>query len=104
MDDASLRANVAERLTALGNVDGQEMFGGLALYVEGFFIGIVYKAKLYLKTNDQTAREFRARGMGPFAPSDKVTLTNFHEVPAEVLNDEHALLDWAGKSIGTQNG
>lgn len=93
-----------ERFAPLGDLEISEMMGGQAIYCNGFFFGIMFKGKLYFKTNDRTAADYRSRGMGPFAPSTKVKLTNFHEVPPDVLAADHLLLDWATRSIGTENG
>jgi DNA transformation protein len=36
--------------------------------------------------------------MEPFSPSAKQTLKNYYEVPAEILEDEEQLAEWARKA------
>jgi DNA transformation protein len=53
---------------------------------------------VYFKTDASTADAYTERGMEPFSPSAKQTLKNYYEVPAEILEDEEQLAEWARKA------
>jgi DNA transformation protein and related proteins len=59
------------------------------------FFGIVHKGRLYFKTNATTAPRYRERGMKPFRPSAKQTLTTYYQVPVDVLENAGELTIWA---------
>ena len=46
-------------------------------------------------TDATTAPRYRARGMKPFTPNAEQTLTNYFEVPVDVLEDAGELTIWA---------
>ena len=76
---------VLDQLRHLNVVECKPMFGGFGLYHNGLFFGIVADA-------------YTERGMKPFSPSAKQTLKNYYEVPAEILEDEEQLAEWARKA------
>lgn len=88
------------QLKSLGGVEARRMFGGLGLYSRGTFFGLLYKDRLYFKTDDSTRPEYEARGSEGFQPRPgvKVQMT-YYTVPAEVLEDEDELVRWAQKSV-----
>lgn len=75
------------------------MFGGVGLYADGIFFGIVYRGGLFFKTNTDTRKAYIERGMEAFRPNEKQTLKHYYEVPAEILEDAAALLRWAQRAI-----
>jgi len=44
-----------------------------------------------------------ARGMKPFRPNAKQTLTTYYEVPVEIIEDAERLTTWASQA-GSYNG
>ncbi len=78
------------------------MFGGHGLYCGQIFFSIVYQGRLYLKTNETTARDFTGRDMKPFRPNERQTLS-YHEVPPDIFEDRVALLEWARRAIAVAN-
>jgi DNA transformation protein len=90
---------VLARLAALGEITSQAMFGGHGLYWRETIFGILFEGRLYLKVDERSKPDFVSRGMGPFRPNDRQTLTSYHEVPPEVLADPETLLSWAGEAI-----
>lgn len=94
------RTYILEQLSALGRVTARPMFGGLGLYHEGHFFGLVDDDTLYLKVDDSTRGDYERAGMAPFRPSaDEGPSLNYHQVPAEVLEDRGAMRDWAAKAV-----
>jgi DNA transformation protein and related proteins len=88
------------QLKGLGGVEARRMFGGLGLYSRGTFFGLVYKDRLYFKTDESTRPEYEARGSEGFQPlaGVKVQMT-YYTVPAEILEDEDELVLWARKAV-----
>ena len=91
---------VLEQLHALGSVTSKRMFGGVGLYHEGRFFGIMMRDTLYFKVNDSNRREYESRGMEQFRPyPDKPHLSmTYYAVPADVLEDADECAAWARKS------
>ncbi len=91
---------VLDQLKGLGAVHAKRMFGGFGLYHRELFFAIVADERLYFKTDATTTAEYREWGMQPFQPSDKQTLKNYYEVPADILEDDERLTAWAQKAVG----
>ena len=91
---------VLEQLAGVGEVDCRAMFGAHGLYLNGAFFGIVSGGRLYFKTSPETVAEYRGRGMQPFRASERQTLKNYYEVPAEIVEDGEELARWAWRAAG----
>ena len=72
---------VLEQLGELGPVTSRAMFGGHGLYLGDQFFAIVYRDRLYFKTDDASRAEYEARGSEPFRPNARQTLKSYWEVP-----------------------
>jgi DNA transformation protein len=98
----SYREYIVDQLSGLGEVVVKRMFGGLGLYSEGAFFGLVDDDTVYLRVDDTTRPEFVARGMEAFRPvrsqPEKVSL-NYYQLPANVLEDGDELVVWARRAI-----
>jgi DNA transformation protein len=88
-----------DQLRGLGATEARPMFGGHGIYHDGVFFAIVSDDRLYFKTDEETREAYRAQGMGPFRPSEKQTLKSYYEVPADVLEDDEALAEWAKGAV-----
>ncbi len=75
------------------------MFGGHGLYRGGTFFGIIFKGRLYFKTNNTTRTDYVERGMKSFRPNPGQTLKNYFEVPADILEEPDRLAAWAQDAI-----
>lgn len=96
----SFRTYVLEQLSPVGAVTARAMFGGLGLYHQGVFFGLVDDDTLYLKVDDANRGDYERAGMGPFRPAaDEGPSMSYWEVPGEVLDDRTALAGWAGRAI-----
>jgi DNA transformation protein and related proteins len=97
----SYLAYVLEQLAGLGRLRSRRMFGGVGLYADDLFFGLLDDNGLYFKVDDTTRGEFVARGMGQFRPfRDKPDMSlSYYEVPAEVIEDAEALVMWARKAV-----
>lgn len=74
------------------------MFGGWGLYRDRAFFGIIFKGRLYFKTDAASRRAYVERGMEPFRPSATQTLKTYYEVPADVLEEPEELVAWAERA------
>lgn len=97
-----LRDFIEDQLQDLGALAFRRMFGGYGLYHAGIFFGILYKGRLYFKTDAASRGEYSARGMQPFRPNRRQTLTSYYEVPVEIMEDREALTAWAQTAVGVQ--
>ena len=99
MKDDSFKDLILDQLGALAGVSSRAMFGGHGLYHGKVFFGIIYKGRLYFKTESTTRHAYLKRGMKPFRPSAKQTLKTYYEVPLDIIEDRDQLSIWASKAI-----
>jgi DNA transformation protein len=94
-------AYVIEQLSLLGSVTSRRMFGGVGLYADDLFFGLIDDDTLYLKVDDTNRSDFVERGAKPFCPfPDKSEFSmNYFDVPADILDDIEGLSLWARKSL-----
>ena len=92
---------VLEQLAGLGGVSARRMFGGVGLYCEELFFGLIDNDTLYLRVNDDNRADYTVRGMGQFRPyADRPELSmTYYETPAEILEDPAQLVVWAQRSV-----
>jgi DNA transformation protein len=93
---------VLEQLAGLPGVTSQRMFGGVGLYCDELFFGLIDDDVLYLRADETNRQDFLARGMGAFRPyADRPQVSmKYYEVPADVLENAAALIAWAARSVG----
>src|SRR5262249_28950041 len=82
---ASFRDYVVAQLEELGDVTARAMFGGIGLYRDGVFFGIIAGDVLYLKVDDANRLDFERRGAQPFRPYPDRPSTKYFAVPVEIL-------------------
>lgn len=94
------RAFVLDQLGELAGVEPRPMFGGVGLYHDGLFFGIVAGDMLYLKVDDRTRGDYIAAGMPPFRPYPHRSGTmQYYAVPLAVLESPTELASWAKKAV-----
>lgn len=99
MKQDSFKDYVLDQLQGMESVTHRAMFGGYGLYCGDVFFAILHQGRLYFKTSEPTRPAYEEYGMQPFSPSDKQTLKNYYEVPADVLEDEEQLIFWAERAV-----
>jgi DNA transformation protein len=99
--DDSFKDFIIDQLYGLEGVTARSLFGGHGLYRGGTFFGIIFKGRLYFKTNDATRPGYVELGMKAFRPNPGQTLKNYFEVPADILEEPDRLVDWAQAAIGS---
>lgn len=75
------------------------MFGGVGIYANGLFFALIDDDVLYLKGDESLKPEFEAAGSHAFAPFGEDKPMGYWTAPAEALDDQDILLDWARKSL-----
>lgn len=94
-------AYVTDQLAQSMRVVSRRMFGGMGLYCEELFFGLIADDVLYLKVDDSNRADYAARGCTAFQPtrgSEKYSM-NYFAVPPEVLEDADEFAVWARKSL-----
>ena len=102
MAETGLVAFIQDQLRDLRGLACRPMFGGYGLYHGETFFGIIFRDRLFFKTDTSTAERYRAHGMRPFRPSATQTLRSYYEVPLEVMEDAEELTAWARAAIACQ--
>ena len=102
-EDNSFKDFVLDQLSELNEIDCRLMFGGYGLYHRLIFFGIIFKGRLYFKTDPISKGEYTKRHMKPFRPNTKQTLKTYYEVPDEILEDRERLTQWALMSCSIVN-
>ena len=87
-----------DQLKVLGPVSAKRMFGGAGLYLDGSFFALIADDVLYFKVDDANKDDYLNAGTGPFKPFGSYAMSYF-EVPADVLEDEEQLKEWAQKAV-----
>jgi DNA transformation protein len=96
----AFRRFVLDQLEDLGGVLPRSMFGGIGLYRDGLFFGIVAGDVLYLKVDERTRRDYEAAGMAPFKPyAHRPGSMQYYAVPVGVLESASELAEWARKAV-----
>jgi len=99
MKDDSFKNFVLDQLEELPDLECRSMFGGYGLYQDEIFFGIIFKGRLYFKTNARTVVPYRRLGMKPFRPNSKQTLKSYYEVPVDIIEDCDRLTIWAREAL-----
>ncbi len=83
-----------------GSIQARKMFGGYGIYHKGVMFGLVADDTLYLKADDETAKDFEEKGLGPFEydKGDKVVKMSYYLAPDEILDDPNEAISWARRS------
>jgi DNA transformation protein len=96
----SYLAFVLEQLDGLRGIVTKRMFGGVGVYSDETFFAVIDNDTLFFKVDDRLARQYRDRGMAPFAPvPGKPPMLGYYQVPPDVLEDADRLVRWAAESI-----
>ncbi|MEZ5453636.1 MAG: TfoX/Sxy family protein [Thiothrix sp.] len=87
-----------ELLAPLGQVSARSMFGGHGIYRDDVMFGLVADETLYFKVTTDNQAAYEQAGSQPFSYSKKdgkVAVMSYWTVPADLLEDQDQLLEWA---------
>ena len=97
---ASFRDFVLDQLAGMDGLRARAMFGGVGLYAEDVFFGILAADVLFFKVDDTNRREYETAGSAPFKPyADRSMTMPYYNVPIVVLEDPVALGEWAARAV-----
>ncbi|SDA36750.1 TfoX/Sxy family protein [Sphingomonas sp. NFR15] len=100
--DEGLADWVTEACAPLGAISRKRMFGGAALYCDGFAFAILAFDALWFKADAESDAAWDAIGAERFAVTrdgGKVQSINYRRAPDDVYDDADAMRDWAGLAI-----
>ena len=94
-------AYVLEQLEGVAGLRSRRMFSGVGLYSGDLFFGLIHDDTLFFKTDGSTSADYIARGMPRFMPfpTRPEAVLAYHQVPADIIEDNEALRNWARKSV-----
>ncbi len=95
----SYREFVLEQLGTVAPVSARSMFGGVGVYSEGLFFGLMDDDRLYFKVDDSNRGDFAAKGMEAFHPFGDERAMGYFEVPEDILEDSEVLDRWMRKAL-----
>lgn len=91
---------VLDQLEPLGLVAARPMFGGVGLYRDQVFFGILAGDVLYLKVDETSRSKYETAGMSPFKPYPARPATmQYYAVPLKILEDSEVLVRWARQAV-----
>jgi len=94
-------AFVLDQLAGLGGVTSRRMFGGVGLYCDELFFGLIDNDVLFFKADDSNRADYEREGMKRFCPFPEQPQyeMGYYEVPANALDDPEELTVWARKAL-----
>jgi DNA transformation protein len=97
---SSFREYVLDQLAALPGLRDRSMFGGIGLYADDLFFGILASDVLYFKVDDSNRQEYEQAGSRPFKPyADRAMTMPYYGVPIEIVEDAARLVTWAKRAV-----
>ena len=101
MRDTSFRDFVLDQLEGLEGVSARGMFGGYGLYLGEEFFGMIWKGRLWFRTDARSREEYRALGAEPIPFGNDRSENTYWSVPEDVLEDAPRLRAWARAAAAT---
>jgi DNA transformation protein len=99
--DRDFAASVADRLVALGPVRARGMFGGHGIMLDNVMFGLVWRGRLFFKTDETNRADYVRARSEPFAymRGCKRVETSHMEVPKKVQADPARLAAWGERAL-----
>ena len=96
----SFRDFVLDQLARVSDVRARAMFGGIGLYSEDIFFGLIAADALYFKVDDSNREQYVRAGSKAFKPyADRPMTMPYFNLPASVMDDADMLTKWAAQSV-----
>ena len=102
-EEKELTSYIVDLMQSIGSVSAKAMFGGHGIFLKGLMFGLVADSVLYLKADEETENEFKARGLEQFTYSKKGKefKMSYYHAPEEALEDSEVMKFWASKAYNT---
>ena len=93
---------LVELMQSIGPVSAKSMFGGHGIFLDGLMFGLVANSILYLKVDQETEKEFKAKGLDAFTynKKGKEFKMSYYQAPEDALEDVEEMNLWANKAHG----
>ena len=102
---SGFREFVLDQLAALPGIRDRSMFGGVGLYADDLFFGIVASDVLYFKVDDSSRQDYERAGSRPFKPyADRPMTMSYYSVPIAIVEDARTLVAWAKRAVTVAAG
>ena len=85
---------VLDKLSLIGDIKSRAMFGGYGIFHEGLMFALISEDILYFKVNESNRDIYKRAESRPFPHG-----ISYWEVPADVLENNTKLHEWANISI-----
>ena len=85
---------VMDKLSPIGEIKSRAMFGGYGVFHQGLMFALISEDTLYFKVNESNRDMYKRAQSKPFPHG-----ISYWEVPADILEDEAKLQEWAHSSI-----
>ena len=103
VSDAYL-AYVLEQLGGVKAITHRRMFGGIGLYADDRFFGVIDNNTLFFKVDRASVGDYTRAKMPPFQPDPRAKpMLGYYQVPPAVLEDDGKLASWAKRAAEIQN-
>jgi DNA transformation protein len=96
------RAFVEELFAGLGAVEVRRLFNFDGLFCEGTIFAILADGRVFLKTDEQTRRDFEREGSKPFryrARDGSKVPTSYYEIPARLFDEPDEAVCWGRRAL-----
>ena len=94
------REYVLDQLAAFPGLRDRSMFGGVGLYADDLFFGILASDVLYFKVDDSNRQEYEQAGSRPFKHhAARAMPMPYYAVPIEIVEDAATLVTWAKRAV-----
>lgn len=92
---------IIDQLEGGAPISTRAMFGAMAIYRSGLVFAMTWKGSLYFKVDETTRTYYETAGshaLDYVSQGEHQSLKSFWEVPADVIEDEARLREWADKA------
>jgi DNA transformation protein len=97
---SGVREFVLDQLAGLPGIRDRAMFGGVGLYADDSFFGILASDILYFKVDDSNRKDYELARARPFKPyADRAMTMSYYAVPIEIIEDATTLVKWAKRAV-----
>ena len=97
---SGVRDFVLDQLAGLPGIRDRAMFGGVGLYADDLFFGILASDVLYFKVDDSNRQDYELTSSRPFKPyADRAMTMPYYAVPIEIMEDATTLVKWAKRAV-----
>ena len=97
---SGVREFVLDQLAGLPGLRDRAMFGGVGLYADDMFFGILASDILYFKVDDSNRQDYELARARPFKPyADRAMTMSYYAVPIEIMEDATTLVKWAKRAV-----